>query len=209
MILQWYEFAVESVEGLVYEGNAEFGFFPPRAMQDQVGIRDAAIYRMSEQECSRALSQVFPDRRPLPDSRWRMVDQVESMITNGGPHGLGLIRGSSQVDASAWFFKAHFMNDPVWPGSLGLESLMQLLKFMAVTQWGAGSGTVFESPALAVTHQWTYRGQILPTDHRVSVQAVIKARDDKLRRLLADGHLEVDGKIIYQMDDFAMGVQGG
>ena len=144
--------------------------------------------------------------RPFPDSRWRMVDRVDEMLADGGPHGLGLIRGSTQVDPSAWFFAAHFMNDPVWPGSLGLESLLQLLKVMAVSRWGAGRRLAFESPVLGQTHRWTYRGQIVPTDHRVTVQAVIKACDDRLRRLLADGHLEVDGKIIYQMHDFAIGV---
>ena len=96
--------------------------------------------------------------------------------------------------------------DPVWPGSLGLESLLQLLKLMAANRWGAGAGTVFESPVIGRSHRWTYRGQIVPTDHRVTVQAEIKARDDRLRRLVADGHLEVDGKIIYQMHDFAIGL---
>ena len=203
------EFSVESAEGPVYEGAAEFGFFPPRAMRDQVGIRDAAVYRISDQECSQAETMVFPDRRPFPDSRWRMVDHVDEMLANGGPAGLGVIRGSSQVDPRAWFFAAHFMNDPVWPGSLGLESMVQLLKLMAVTRWGAATGSAFESPVLGGSHRWTYRGQIVPTDHRVTVQAVIKARDDKLRRLHADGHLEVDGKIIYQMHDFAIGLTGG
>jgi acyl transferase domain-containing protein/3-hydroxymyristoyl/3-hydroxydecanoyl-(acyl carrier protein) dehydratase len=209
MILQWYEFAVESSEGRVYDGTAEFGFFPPRAMRDQVGIRDALEYRMSEEECSHAESMVFPDRKPFPDSRWRMVDQVDAMLESGGPAGLGVIRGSSQVNARAWFFAAHFMNDPVWPGSLGLESMIQLLKVMAVERWGGDARPRFESPILGQSHRWTYRGQIVPTDHRVTVQAVIKARDDKLRRLYADGHLEVDGKIIYQMHDFAIGHSDG
>ncbi len=121
------------------------------------------------------------------------------------------IRGSSQVDPSAWFFAAHFMNDPVWPGSLGLESMMQLLKVDGRdSRWGAGSRFgVRVADSRARAHRWTYRGQIVPTDHRVTVQAVIKARDDELRRLLADGHLEVDGKIIYQMHDFAIGLSDG
>ena len=131
------------------------------------------------------------------------------MLPHGGPAGLGVIRGSSQVDPSAWFFAAHFINDPVWPGSLGLESMLQLLKLMAVTRWGAGSSSSFESPVLGQSHRWTYRGQIVPTDHRVTVQAMIKAIDDNLRRLHADGHLEVDGKIIYQMHDFAIGLWDG
>ena len=148
MILQWYEFAVESSEGPVYDGTAEFGFFPPRAMRDQVGIRDAVNYHMSEEECSQAESMVFPDRQPFPDSRWRMVDQIDEMLGDGGPAGLGVIRGSSQVNKSAWFFAAHFMNDPVWPGSLGLESMLQLLKVMAVNRWGGGGSSRFESPIL-------------------------------------------------------------
>lgn len=209
MILQSYDFSIASAEGLVYDGSAEFGFFPPRAMQDQAGIRDAALYRMTEAERSRAESPVFPDRRPFPDSRWRMVDQVEEMLADGGPHGLGLIRGSSEVDPAAWFFAAHFMNDPVWPGSLGLESMMQLLKLIAASRWGVSEGSAFESPVIGATHRWTYRGQIVPTDHRVTVHAVVKAHDDGLKRLLADGHLEVDGKVIYQMHDFAIGLSPG
>jgi 3-hydroxymyristoyl/3-hydroxydecanoyl-(acyl carrier protein) dehydratase/malonyl CoA-acyl carrier protein transacylase len=206
MILQSYEFAVRSAEGPVYDGSADFGFFPRRAMAEQVGIRDAAVYRMSDEERSRAKSLDYPDRQPFPDSRWRMVDRVEAMLPEGGPYGFGLIRGSTQVDSSAWFFAAHFMNDPVWPGSLGLESLLQLLKLMAVNRWESGPRGVFESPARGETHRWSYRGQILPTDHRVTVQAELKACDDPLRRILADGHVEVDGKIIYQMHDFAIGV---
>ena len=67
MILQSYEFAVESAEGLVYDGTADFGFFPARAMRDQVGIRDAAVYRMSAEECSQArIAGHFPIARPFP-----------------------------------------------------------------------------------------------------------------------------------------------
>ena len=112
--------------------------------------------------------------------------------------------GARRLTPSAWFFKAHFLHDPVWPGSLGLESFLQLLKIMAANRWGVSPGSVFESPALGQAHRWTYRGQILPTNRRVTVQAEIKARDDRRRWLLADGHLEVDGKIIYQMNDFSI-----
>jgi 3-hydroxymyristoyl/3-hydroxydecanoyl-(acyl carrier protein) dehydratase len=203
MILQSYAFAVHSLDGVVYDGTADFGFFPPRAMEDQPGIRDATVYCMSEEETARAESLVFPVVPPFPDSHWRMIEQVDALVWDGGPSKLGVARGSVQVDPSAWFFRAHFMNDPVWPGSLGLESLTQLLKLMAVDRWGASPHAAFESPVLGQCHRWTYRGQIVPTDHRVTVQAEIKGRDDRLRRLTADGHLEVDGKIIYRMHDFA------
>ena len=137
-----------------------------------------------------------------------MVDQVDEMLADGGPHGLGVIRGSSQVDSTAWFFAAHFMNDPVWPGSLGLESMMQLLKVMAAARWGADPGTAFESPVVGAGHPGHTAVRSSPPITVSCVQAVIKARDEELRRLLADGHLEVDGKVIYQMHDFAIGHSG-
>ena len=75
-----------------------------------------------------------------------MIDQVDALVLDGGPHGLGVARGSTEVDPDAWFFKAHFLDDPVWPGSLGLESLLQLLKIVAASRWGVNPGSVFESP---------------------------------------------------------------
>jgi len=204
MILQHYDFAVDSREGRVYDGCAEFGFFHPRSLIQQAGIRDAAPYEFSAAERARAESFAFPDGPCFPGRTWRMIDQVDLLLTDGGPHGLGVVSGSTQVDPDAWFFKAHFMDDPVWPGSLGLESLLQLLKIMAGARWGVGPGSAFESPGLGRAHRWTYRGQIIPANRRVTVQAEIKERDDRRRLLVADGHLEVDGTVIYQMSDFSI-----
>jgi acyl transferase domain-containing protein/3-hydroxymyristoyl/3-hydroxydecanoyl-(acyl carrier protein) dehydratase len=204
MMLQQYEFAVHAQDGLVYDGTTEFGFFPPSQLVDQVGIRNAARYALSPEERSRARSYAFPGEAPFPDVRWRMVDQIEEFVPDGGKHGLGFVRGSIRVDPEAWFFKAHFLHDPVWPGSLGLESLLQLLKVVAAERYGCGPRSVFESPALRGTHRWTYRGQIIPANRRVSVQAEITACDDRERWLQADGYLDIDGKIIYEMKGFSL-----
>ena len=51
-----------------------------------------------------------------------MVDGIELYIPDGGPHGLGFVRGVKTVDVNEWFFQAHFYEDPVCPGSLWLES---------------------------------------------------------------------------------------
>jgi len=135
-----------------------------------------------------------------------MIDQVDALVLDGGRHGLGFAQASTRVDAGAWFFKAHFLGDPVWPGSLGLESLLQLLKVMVQTRFGGGTPSVFESPALGQVHRWTYRGQIIPKNKVVTVQAEIKACDDTKRMVVADGNLGVDGKIIYQMNDFSISI---
>jgi 3-hydroxymyristoyl/3-hydroxydecanoyl-(acyl carrier protein) dehydratase len=209
MILQNYDFAIHSREGLVYDGSTEFGFFHPRLLLEQVGIREAAPYELVAEEKARAQSFVTPAGPPFPDSRLRMIEQVDALVLDRGPHGLGFARGSSEVDPEAWFFKAHFLHDPVWPGSLGLESLLQLLKIVAASRWGVNPGSVFESPGLEVAHGWTYRGQIIPANRRVTVQAEIKACDDVRREVVADGFLNADGKTIYQMKDFSVRLSGG
>ncbi|MGP0066156.1 MAG: acyltransferase domain-containing protein [Isosphaeraceae bacterium] len=208
MILQHFEFAVHSLEGLVYDGTTEFGYFQPSSLAQQVGIREAAPYLISDDECARAQSFLVPDEAPFPDPRWRMISRIDEMVLDGGPNRLGIIRGSTQVDPSAWFFKAHFLHDPVWPGSLGLESFLQLLKILAAVRWGVNAGLAFESPTIGQDHRWTYRGQIVPGNARVTVQAEIKDLDDRRRWLLADGHLEVDGRIIYQLNDFSIRICG-
>jgi 3-hydroxymyristoyl/3-hydroxydecanoyl-(acyl carrier protein) dehydratase len=208
MIIQQYDFAVHDRDGLVYEGSTEFGFFHPRTLEEQVGIRDKAPYRIGTSERAGAGSFPFPTDAPFPDRDWRMVDEVEALVEGSGPHRLGVVRGSTVVDPSAWFFKAHFLGDPVWPGSLGLESLLQLLKLAARSRWGASPGSVFESPAAGRGHRWNYRGQIIPTNRRVTVQAEITVCDDRERLLVADGYLEVDGRVIYQMNDFSIRLCG-
>ncbi len=138
-----------------------------------------------------------------------MIDRIESFIPDGGPAGLGYIRGVKDVDPDEWFFKAHFFEDPVTPGSLGLESFMQLLKFAAVERWGWQEGDLFEAAALEETHRWLYRGQIVPANRLVTVVAWITAVDEAAERLTAAGFLSVDGKTIYQMNDFTVRISAG
>jgi acyl transferase domain-containing protein/3-hydroxymyristoyl/3-hydroxydecanoyl-(acyl carrier protein) dehydratase len=209
MIIQNYDFTLHSRDGLVYDGSTEFGFFHPRLLLEQVGIRDAAPYEIKAEEQARAQTFAMPSDPPFPDLRLRMIDQVDFLVLDGGPQGLGVARGSTRVDPEAWFFKAHFLNDPVWPGSLGLESLLQLLKIVAASRWGVNPGSVFESPALEQAHHWTYRGQIVPANRHVTVQAEIKVRDDRRRKIVADGYLDADGRTIYQMKDFSVCLADG
>jgi acyl transferase domain-containing protein/3-hydroxymyristoyl/3-hydroxydecanoyl-(acyl carrier protein) dehydratase len=206
MIIQQYDFAMTAQGRPVYQGETTFGFFSKAALANQVGIRDAALYEPTPLERARAVAFPFPRQSPFPDERWGMIDDVMEYVPDGGPRGLGFARGTLRVDPSAWFFAAHFFQDPVVPGSLGLESLLQLLKVVVAERWGVEGGTVFESIGLGDTHRWTYRGQVLPNDTLVTVRATITAVDDASRKLTADGFLDVDGRVIYQMNDFTLRV---
>ena len=206
MIIQQYDIEMTASGRPVYKGETTFGFFSKAALANQVGIRDATPW--VEPTSARGESFEFPDASPFPDRRWGMIDRVDEYHPEGGPHGLGFIRGTKRVDPTEWFFEAHFFQDPVCPGSLGLESFQQLLKVVAWKRWGAEPGARFESLGVGDLHRWTYRGQILPTDRLVTVRAIVTEVDDARRWIKADGLLGVDGRIIYQMNDFTLRLIG-
>ncbi len=225
MIIQHYTFDLRCNGRPVYVGKTYFGFFSKAALENQVGIRDAAVYQPTDDERQRGESFPLPTEAPFPDDQFRMVKQVDLYVADGGPHGLGFIRGSVNVDPEMWFFKAHFYQDPVWPGSLGLESFLQLLKVYVHRRWGGVSqearvksqepddSTRFSSltlnpqpSTLNHSHEWIYRGQVIPRDKTVTVDVVVTKVDDARKIATADGFLTVDGRVIYQMKDFQLGM---
>ena len=208
MIIQHYSMSLKSDRlGPLYRGTTYFGFFSEQALADQVGMRDAVIYAPSQAERERGSSFTISPDRPLPDADFRMVDQVALLVPDGGPEGLGWIEGSIEVDPSKWFFEAHFYKDPVWPGSLGLEAFVQLLKTYAMDRWNLDETTEFQTVPSEFPHKWGYRGQIVPGCTRVEVRASITAVDDDQRTLVADGFLSVDERTIYSMNDFSLGAR--
>lgn len=239
MIIQRYELSVWAGAEVLYEGWTRFGFFPSRALAQQVGIRGARD-RMYVQEITgdsadtgAPLTFAYPSLAPwlpedgppldealtqrgpqLPGRALRMIDTVSCFVPDGGPAGLGYIAGTMQVDPDAWFFKAHFYQDPVIPGSLGLEAFLQLLKVVALHRWqerlALEPGWQFEPITVGRPHQWFYRGQIIPTDTQVTVEAVITGIEEGERLIVtADGFLQVDGRVIYEMKHFGIALVRG
>ena len=224
MIIEDFDIQIWNAARIVYEGCTSFGFFSAAALAQQVGVRDAAerLYHPSRDETLRTIQFPLPDHPPLtpddsrsadaspaalPGRAFRMIDDIDHLTLDGGPHGLGFVRGITQVDPSAWFFKAHFHQDPVWPGSLGLESFLQLLKIAALQRWGESFSPThrFTPQLIGCEHSWKYRGQIIPTNKRVTVEAAItKIDDDPAPTITADGFLHVDGVTIYEMSNFGV-----
>jgi 3-oxoacyl-(acyl-carrier-protein) synthase/3-hydroxymyristoyl/3-hydroxydecanoyl-(acyl carrier protein) dehydratase len=207
MIIQHYEFDIRAGDQRVYRGNTYFGFFTREALAQQVGIRDAYIFPITDARGAKGKKMEYPSGPAFPSPPLRMIDRIDLYLPDGGPRGLGLIHGSKEVDPEEWFFKAHFLQDPVWPGSLGLEALVQLLKAAAAERWQVLPENVFETLVLGKEHGWLYRGQVLPTNRQVAIQAQLTAVNDAQRRIEADGFLSVDGRIIYHMTGFSVGLR--
>jgi 3-oxoacyl-(acyl-carrier-protein) synthase/3-hydroxymyristoyl/3-hydroxydecanoyl-(acyl carrier protein) dehydratase len=228
MIIEKFDMEMRCSDRLVYSGDTSFGFFSAEALARQVGVRDAGDRRFAPSNLSESLGFTLPDEPPftpdaagtfnpksairnpqslaLPGRALRMIDQIDVLLPDCGPHGLGFIKGSTTVDPTDWFFKAHFYQDPVWPGSLGLESFVQLLKTFALNRWPQlATSHRFEPIAVGLEHEWIYRGQIIPRNKKVEVEAVITQRAEGASPLLiADGFLSVDGITIYEMKNFGL-----
>ncbi len=213
MIIQHYDFDLRCNDEPVYVGNTYFGFFSKASLINQIGIRDAKPFVPSPADDQYCTNFRYLDQAPFADSQFQMIDDVKLSLANG-PFGNGFVIGTTSVDPTSWFFKAHFHQDPVVPGSLGLESFFQLVKFYAARRWKLGENAQFTTPIIHRPggqihgkHEWVYRGQVIPRDKLVTVTAVIKQVDDATKQLTAEGFLSIDGRIIYQMKEFSAGVQ--
>jgi 3-hydroxymyristoyl/3-hydroxydecanoyl-(acyl carrier protein) dehydratase len=204
MIIQHYTMKVLCERGVVYDGTTYFGFFSQSALANQVGMPNAKPPFLNIDGRAGAAHGELPREAPFPAPMLRMVDRIDGYLPTGGRAGLGLVQGSITVDPAFWFFQAHFYQDPVWPGSLGVESFLQLLKYAAWQRWGDPPPGGWQTPALGRAHEWVYRGQVVPTNREVTVILEVTDADDANRRLTADGFLAVDGRVIYQMTGFTL-----
>ncbi len=226
MIIEQFDMQVLQADEMIYEGDTAFGFFTNDAMARQIGIPSASktAYSPTDGELKRKRTCIFkteppftpedpfspsgPDRAiplSMPAKALLMIDRIETYVPDGGPFGLGFIRGIKKVNPEEWFFKAHFYQDPVCPGSLGIESFIQLLKFIARDRWKH----LADSHRFAVLNQkphlWTFRGQIVPENRKIEVEAIVtKIWNTPVPAIQANGFLKVDGLYIYKMENFGI-----
>ncbi len=136
----------------------------------------------------------------LPVGKMRMIDRILKITDTGGKYGKGEIIAALDISPKKWFFKCHFPGDPVMPGCLGLDALWQLLGFYLGWKGYEGKGR-----ALGVG-EVKFTGQILPDArevlYRLDIRRVISA---KLKMVLGDGSVWVDGREIYR----ALGLKVG
>ncbi|MEL6278600.1 MAG: 3-hydroxyacyl-[acyl-carrier-protein] dehydratase FabA [Pseudomonadota bacterium] len=142
-----------------------------------------------------------PGNAQLPAPPMLMMDRIVEITDEGGAHGKGRMVAEFDVKPDSWFFKCHFLGDPVMPGCLGLDALWQMLGFYLGWTGAQGRGR-----ALGVG-EVKFSGMVLPTvklvRYTVDIRRVINRR---LVLGVGDGTLEADGEAIYTTKDMRVGL---
>ena len=145
--------------------------------------------------------EMFPEGPQLPLPPMLMFDRISEVAEAGGQYGKGVVRAVLDVRPDLWFFPCHFKGDPVMPGCLGLDALLQLLGFFLGWVGAAGKGRALGLGELK------FSGQVLPTMKKVVYGLEIKrVMRSKLVLGIADGWLEADGSVIYRAMDLKVGL---
>ncbi|MGH1345638.1 MAG: beta-ketoacyl synthase N-terminal-like domain-containing protein [Nannocystales bacterium] len=204
----------------VYTLKTVFGCFPEEAFEDQAGLpisdADRALVEQPNTEVidlDARPASLYREGATLPGSKLDMLNRITGVWPQGGEAGLGAMRAEKDVRASDWYFKAHFFQDPVQPGSLGIEAMIQLLQaYMLVEGMDAGVPTPRFEP-LAVGHEmtWRYRGQVTPRNELVhcTLEITEKGRDEAGPFAIATASLWVDGLRIYSAEGLGMRIVSG
>lgn len=220
-IIVTFDGEISDDDGIVYTFDTVFGYFRLEALQQQVGLPVSAEQRAQlELGCDAPVvdlgtrpDKFFGPGARLADPMLLMIDRVTGRWPTAGGAGLGRWRAVKDINPAEWYFKAHFYRDPVQPGSLGIEMLLQLIQF-AMLDLGfgeqAGPSARFEPVALDHAITWRYRGQIVPTNKQITAEVEITriAREGGGTLAVADASLWCDGIRIYSATDLGMRITG-
>ncbi|OHX66425.1 type I polyketide synthase [Flammeovirga pacifica] len=225
-VLQRYTFEL-SVDGTVfYVGSSSFGFFTVADLSSQAGLdsgeKVAAWKDVTDYDQKNAITfnldslfgkmKLYKSTNPasprlhLAEDQLNLLDSA-TIIKEGGKYGKGYIHATRAINNYDWFFTCHFYQDPVMPGSLGVEAIHQAVQVWAL-QNGLGDGLAnvgfnHHAPNKTV---WKYRGQILQGDPTMNLDCHIKevTKENGKVVILVDANLWKGDLRIYELTDLSL-----
>jgi 3-hydroxymyristoyl/3-hydroxydecanoyl-(acyl carrier protein) dehydratase len=223
-VLQKFRYELSADGEVFYRGESLFGYHTEQSLSQQAGLDNGKyVAPWIETDGAGAAARrlvVRPDDRwfrpdprtglRLADGLLRLIDHVD-VVPGGGKHGQGYLFGSREVADDDWYFDCHFHRDPVMPGSLGVEAVLQALQVYVMDSGLAdGMGPVEFGIPLDVPYTWRYRGQILRGEgdmtFEVHVREVRRAETGELI-VVGDASVWKPGLRIYELTGVAVAVR--
>jgi len=208
-IIQHFSFELNCDGEVFFEGKSSFGYFSAEAMAGQIGLDGGKIVlpwlKASGQE-----NRIIPIEgmslvADLPKGKLRLLDGVV-VNESAGDHQEGYVYACRQNTPQDWFYACHFHEDPVMPGSLGIEAIVQAMKVFARQTSGSSAA------AIHVTGQkmnWSYRGQVLQHHQQMQVEVHFRKTQHigKTKLFTGDASLWADDSRIYEVRNMAIAIE--
>lgn len=136
-----------------------------------------------------------------------LIDRVIEVSETEGNYGLGYIIAEKDIDETFWPYKCHFKNDPIFPGTIMLEGVIQVSTFFQ-TLMGLYSTSKQISAHMRTNSavKSIFRGEVKPGCHllrfRVDPVDVRKVEDGIL--FVMDAAVYCDGMQIVKQQNAAV-----
>ena len=146
--------------------------------------------------------ELFDSTSPkLPINEMVMFDRITNINDSEGKYNKGTITSELDIHPDLWFFKSHFVNDPVMPGCLGLDALWQLTGFFLSWQGIKGKGRALGAKNIQ------FKGEISPHHKKVTYfLEVKKVIHRSISLITTNAEVLVENKKIYTAEDLKVGV---
>ena len=164
VIIQKYAFELTWGGKPLYKGTSSFGYFPLAMLENQAGLDAGKKLKIwqNENPTSGTWHKVQPlnaKTDQLKEASLPGLNEVWISLS-GGKYSEGYLYSRQSLRADAWFYKAHFYQDPVMPGSLGVETMTQVM-ITSISAWDLPNDLNWKIKPNGKT-SWKYRGQITP-----------------------------------------------
>ncbi|GIX40536.1 MAG: beta-hydroxydecanoyl-ACP dehydratase [Leptospiraceae bacterium] len=137
----------------------------------------------------------------LPAPPFLLIDRITLIEKQGRK---GRIVAEKDILIDEWFFQCHFRDDPVMPGSLGIDAIWQLIGFFCCTNGAIGSGRALGAGEIE------FNGQVRPYNKKIEYQIDIlrysELKEQGVAIAVGDAKLLVDGELIYTIKKARVGI---